>query len=167
PAAAAFWTGCVLAMIALPALLPFVSGIVPRRRGISKRSHVRAVGADLALGLAQIAFVLALLAHQAWTMTDAIVRTLFRLFVRRRHLLEWTTAAQAKFSLPLDIGGFYPRVAGRLARGRARAVATAVVVSYAGHGAALIAAPFAMLWALSPIVAQWASRPTPVSGSTP
>ena len=37
-------------MIALPALLPFFAGIVPRRLGISKRSHLRAVGADLALG---------------------------------------------------------------------------------------------------------------------
>src|SRR4030095_5726121 len=155
PAAAAFWTGCVLAMIALPALLPFVSGIVPRRRGISKRSHVRAVGADLALGLAQIAFVLALLAHQAWTMTDAIVRTLFRLFVRRRHLLEGPTGAHAEVSVPPDVGGFCRRMAGSGALG----VATAVVVSYAGHGAALIAPPFAMLWALSPIVAQWVCRP--------
>ena len=150
-------------MIALPALLPFVSGIVPRRRGISKRSHLRAVGADLALGLSQIAFLLTLLAHQAWMMTDAIVRTLFRLFVRRRRMLEWTTAAQAKFGLPLDVGGFYRRMAG----GVVLAVAAAAVVLYAGHGAALIAAPFVILWALSPIVAQWASRPPPVSGSTP
>ena len=29
-------------------------------------------------------------------MGDAIVRTLARLFVTRRHLLEWTTAAQAQ-----------------------------------------------------------------------
>ena len=58
-------------------------------------------------------------------MTDAIVRTLFRLFVRRRHLLEWVTAAQAKFSLPLDVVGFYRRMAGGVAlaavgRGRRR-----------------------------------------------
>ena len=31
-------------------------------------------------------------------MTDAIGRTLFRLFVSRRHLLEWVTAAYAKLS---------------------------------------------------------------------
>ena len=163
PAAAAFWTGCVLAMIALPALLPFVSGIVPQRRGISKRSHLRAAGADLALGLSQIAFLLTLLAHQAWLMTDAIVRTLFRLFVRRRRMLEWVTAAQAKFSLPLDIVGFYRRMAG----GVGLTAAAAAVVLYAGHGAGLIAAPFVILWTLSPIVAQWASRPPPVSGSKP
>ncbi|MFI5394795.1 MAG: GH36-type glycosyl hydrolase domain-containing protein [Candidatus Binatia bacterium] len=162
-ASAAIWTGFVLAMIALPALLPFVAGVVPRRLGISKRSHLRAVGADLALGLSQIAFLLALLAHQAWLMTDAIARTLFRLFVWRQHMLEWVTAAQAKFSLPLDILGFYRRMAG----GVALAAAAAAVVACAGHGSGLIAAPFVMLWTLSPVVAQWASRPPPAAGPKP
>ncbi|HSQ00488.1 MAG TPA: glycosyl transferase, partial [Candidatus Dormibacteraeota bacterium] len=162
-AAAAFWTGWVLAMIALPALLPVVSGILPRRTGISKRSHVQAVAADLALGLSQIGFQLTLLAHQAWLMTDAIVRTLFRLFVRRRHMLEWVTAAQAKFSLPLDVGGFYRRMAG----GVVLAAAAAAVVAYVGNGGRPMAAPFVVLWLLSPIAAQWASRPPPLSGAVP
>ena len=37
------WTTFVLATIALPALLPFLTGLVPHRRGIAKRSHARAV----------------------------------------------------------------------------------------------------------------------------
>ena len=109
------WSGFILATIALPTLLPFLAGIVPRRLGISKRSHLRAVGADLALALSQIAFGVTFLAHQAWLMTDAIVRTLFRLFVSRRRMLEWVTAAQAKFSLRLDVRGFYRRMAGGVA----------------------------------------------------
>jgi cyclic beta-1,2-glucan synthetase len=162
-AGAVIWSSSMLAMIMLPALLPFLAGIVPRRLGISKRSHLRAVGADLALGLSQIAFQVTLLAHQAWLMTDAIVRTLFRLFVRHRHMLEWVTAAQAKFGLPLDIPGFYRRMAG----GVALSAAAAVTVWCAGHGAGAIAAPFVILWMLSPAVAQWASRPPPVAGPTP
>ena len=47
-ASAAIWTGFVVATLAMPALLPVLTGLVPRRLGISKRSHVRAVGADLA-----------------------------------------------------------------------------------------------------------------------
>ena len=35
------------------------------------------------------------LPHQAWLMADAIGRTLYRLFVSHRNLLEWVTAAQA------------------------------------------------------------------------
>ena len=35
------------------------------------------------------------LAHQAWVDTDGVIRTLFRLFVTRRTMLEWETAATA------------------------------------------------------------------------
>ncbi len=159
---AALLTGFVLATMALPALLPFLAGIVPLRLGISKRSHLRAAGADLALALSQTTFLVALLAHQAWLMTDAIARTLFRLLVRRRRL-EWVTAAQAKFSLPLDVRGFYRRMAG----GVVLAAGAAGIVGCTGYGSRLIAAPFVILWMLSPVVAQWASSPPPVAGPNP
>ncbi len=162
-AAAATWSACLLAMIALPALLPVLAGLVPRRPGFSKRSHLLAVAADLVMALSQIAFVVTLLAHQAWLMTDAIGRTLLRLFVTRRHMLEWLTAAQSKFSLPLDIAGFYQRMAG----GVALAILTPAVVATTGHGAWLLVAPFTLLWLLAPVVAQWGSRPPPIAGPTP
>jgi len=161
--AAAVWSGCILAIVALPALLPFFAGIVPRRLGISKRSHLRAVGADLLLALSQIAFLVTLLAHQAWLMTDAIVRTLFRLFVRRQRLLEWVTAAQAKFRTRLDLRGSYWRMAG----GVALAVVAAVMVACFGRGSWPIAAPFVILWMLSPAVARWASLPPSIAGPHP
>ena len=41
-------------------------------------------------------------------MLDAIVRTLVRLYVTRRNLLEWMTAAQAKASRDLDLAGVLP-----------------------------------------------------------
>jgi cyclic beta-1,2-glucan glucanotransferase len=162
-ASAAIWTGFVLTTIAMPALLSVLAGIVPRRLGISKRSHLLAVGRDLVLAFSQVAFLVTLLAHQAWLMIDAIVRTLFRLFVSRRRLLEWVTAAQAKLGVQLDLGGFYSRMAGGLALG---AVA-AVVVECARHGSPLIAAPFVILWMLSPAVARWLSVPPAVAGPNP
>ena len=153
-ASAAVWSGFVIATIALPSLLPFFAGIVPRRRQISKRSHMRAVGKDLFLALSQIGFHVALLAHQAWLMTDAIARTLFRLFVSHRHMLEWVTAAQAKFGLPLNIRGFYQRMAG----GVMLACFAGIIVASAPNESWLTAAPFIVLWVLSPLVAQRVSR---------
>ena len=89
------WTAVVLATIAIPALLPFCLGIIPRRRGISKRTHVRAVATDFFVALAQLTLATTFLAHQACLMIDAIVRTIVRLYITRRHLLEWVTAAPA------------------------------------------------------------------------
>ena len=53
-----------------------------------------------------------LLAHQAWLMTDAFVRTLIRLLFTRRNLLEWRTAAQASAGASLALEGFYRRMFG-------------------------------------------------------
>ena len=70
--AAAIWSGFVVATFAIPPLLPAVTGIVPRRLGLSQRRHWHAVGADFALALLQVALLATLVAHQAWLMTDAI-----------------------------------------------------------------------------------------------
>ncbi|MGB8414327.1 MAG: protein ndvB, partial [Candidatus Binatus sp.] len=161
--AALIWTGFIVATIATAPMLPFLTGIIPRRRDISKRSHIRAVVTDLAVGLAQLAMMLTLLAHQAWLMSDAISRTLYRLYVSHRLMLEWTTAAQAKRSSRLDVRGFYAMMAGAAVLG----VAAAIFVAFAGRGGGLIAAPFVILWMLSPAVARWASLPPRIEGTKP
>jgi cyclic beta-1,2-glucan synthetase len=157
--AAEIWTGFVLSTIVLPSLLPLVAGIVPRRHGFSKVSQLRSFGADLSIALIQIGFLITFLAHQAWLMADAVALTLFRLFVRRRRLLEWVTAAQIKLSRRPDFIGFVRLMGGAAAL----AVCALLVITLEGR-TALIAVPFVLLWVLSPAVARWASLPPPVAG---
>ena len=161
-ASAGAWSAFVVATLATPAFLPLFLGIVPRRFGISKRSHVLAVGADLALAVRRVAALAILLAHQTWLMTDAILRTLFRLLVRR-HLLEWVTAARASLGPRLDLLGFYRRMGGAVVL----ALAVATMVARAARGSWAVAAPFLIAWLLSPAIARCASRPTPVGGRKP
>ena len=151
--AAAVWSGLVVASFALPSLLPAFLGLVPRRFGLSQRRHWYAVGKDFALSLSQVALLVTLLAHQAWLMTDAIVRTFFRLFVRHRRLLEWVTAAQTHLSTQLGLRGYYRWMAGGIVLS---GLAVAVCASF-GRDAWPVAAPFIILWLAAPAVARWAS----------
>src|SRR5208283_2000706 len=162
-AAAAIWSGFVIATFAVPTLLPAFLGIFPQSPGLSQRRHWYMVGADFALAFSQVVLLVTLLAHQAWLMTDAIGRTFFRLFVKRRRLLEWVTAAQTKLSTQLDLGGYYRWMAG----GIAFAGVAVVVVASVGRGAWPIAAPFVILWMVSPAVARWASLSPTIAGSNP
>ncbi len=157
---AAVWTCFILSTIAVPTLLPVLAAIVPRRARVTARSHLRALGADLWLALAQTALAVTFLAHQAWSMTDAIGRTLFRLYVSRRNLLEWVTAAYAKLSPRLGLFGFYRLMAGGVVIG----IVAAMVVWCAGGDAWLAAAPFVVLWIASPGVARWTSLSPLVAG---
>ncbi len=148
------WTAFIGATVALPGLFAFLSQLYPVRRGISKRSFLRGLGFDFAMWLGQLVVRLILLAHQAWLMSDAIARTLWRLMTRR-HLLEWVPAAQARRALDLRVSGF------------ARRMAPAVVVGAAIGLLVLIlhpagwpdAAGFVAAWVLSPLVARALSMP--------
>jgi cyclic beta-1,2-glucan glucanotransferase len=157
------WTAFVLATIAIPPLLPVLTGLIPHRRGISKRSHLRAVGTDLVLAVSQVALTVTLLAHQAWLMTDAIVRTLFRVYVTRRKLLEWVTAAQAESAFYTTIGSAYQWMSGAVVL----AAVAAILAPFGPPGAWLVATPFVLFWALSPVVAHWISLPPRAAGARP
>ncbi len=159
----AVWTAFILATIATPTLLPVLGGLIPHRRGISKRSHARAVGRDVVMAASQIGFTITMLAHQAWLMSDAIVRTLVRVYVTRRRLLEWVTAAQAKAGLRLDLPGFGRRMVG----GLALAAAAAVAVAWGQPEAWPAALPLLLLWAASPVVARWISVPRSTARAEP
>ncbi len=149
----ALWTFFILSTIAFPLIIPIFMGIIPQRVGISKRSHFSGLGIDLVQALIQTIFLTTFLAHQAWLMVDAVLRTLFRLYVARRQLLEWTTAAQAAYLKP-TVRTFVGQMLGSLAFG---AIAMVGIVAL-GRDAWPIAVPIMVLWVVSPALARWASR---------
>ncbi len=149
------WTVFIAISLAVSPLLPAFAGVWPRVPGISKRSHVRAVVRDFRLALGQIALTLTTIPYQAWLMTDAIVRTLTRLHVTRRQMLEWTTMAHAASDAPTTVTGFYRRMTGGL-------VVTAiagVVVGWQHPGALPVALPILLLWGSAPVIGWWVSHP--------
>jgi cyclic beta-1,2-glucan synthetase len=150
------WTRTVLAMLAIPALIPFLAGLSARLGGISKRSHFRGLASDLWLGTSQVALTATFLAYQAWLMGDAIARTLIRLLVTRKHLLEWVTAAQAKHRVDLRLAGIYARMAGGPILG---VTALAIVAMFGSRHSMIAAVPLVALWVASPGVAYWISLP--------
>ncbi len=149
------WTGFAILTISIPPLLPFLAGLRPLRKGTSRRSHIRAVVADFLLAMSQIGLTIACLAYQAWLMADAILRTLVRMFVTRRNLLEWVTAAQSKHAADLEISGIFRQMIG----GVLLALAGIVMVISSRPYALPVALPFVVLWVTAPIIALRISQP--------
>ena len=111
----------------------------------------------------RFSLLIVLLAHQAWSMSDAIIRTLVRLFATRRHLLEWTSAAQSAIGPHLGFPGFYRLMAGAVFI----AILTLIGSLASGQGNWPLAFPFAILWAVSPAFARWTSQSPLVAGRLP
>ncbi|WP_460873792.1 GH36-type glycosyl hydrolase domain-containing protein [Paralcaligenes ginsengisoli] len=144
----------VLAAIAIPAFLPTLFSILPRQSGIRLRNHFRSLTTDLRLAAQQTILSIVFLPDQAWRMGDAIARTLIRLFRTRRHLLEWTTAAQSKGRPRPDLFGFYRQMAGGTLLGLFMAIAAIAIAPLSWP----LALPFVLLWLAAPALALWASR---------
>ncbi|HEY4123128.1 MAG TPA: glucoamylase family protein [Rhizomicrobium sp.] len=149
------WTAFIIAAFVLPPLLPLVTSIIPHRVGISRRSHIRNLARDFTLALTQIIFVFTFLARAAWLSLDAIVRTAFRLFISRRQMLEWVSFARSNYGRQTGIRGLALQLAGSIGFA---AVSLSVILETQPINAPFASA-FLALWALSPLIARWASSP--------
>lgn len=143
-----------LAVIAVPAFLPVLFALLPPRPGIRLRNHIGALGGDVKIAVTQTLLSIAFLPDQAWRMGDAIVRTLVRLFVTHRRLLEWTTAAVSAGRPRLSLGGFYGKMSGSLVLGGLLTGGAVGLMPVAWP----FALPFAVLWLAAPALALWVSR---------
>ena len=155
-AVAAAWS-VVLAML-LPPLLAGLLDFLRKPHDVPIATHLLEAVRSLARPLTQGLLVLALLPYEAALAVDAIVRTLFRMLVTRRHLLEWRTAADTDRTAAEDLPGF---IRGLLVSPLA-AILLATLLILAGRlGVMVAAAPWLAAWLLAPLVAWWISLPLP------
>ena len=146
---ALIWTAFVLATIILPPLIPVLTQVARRRPGVTAASHRHALISETRLAFVQAGLMTIFLAHQAWLMVDAILRTLVRLIITRRHMLEWIPAAHAAFGRRPGIAAFYRRMSGAVVV----AVFAVLVALIWGQGAWPLAVAFALVWGASPAIA--------------
>ncbi|MBS1102926.1 glycosyl transferase [Gluconobacter sp. Dm-62] len=148
------WTTCIVATVAIPAVLPLLIDMFRFRQGETLDSYLALLGTDLKRTVLTTALCLVFLADQACLMGDAIVRTLARVFVTRRHLLQWVTAAQAAEAPRESVMGYVRQMGGAILL----AVLAFGLMPLMAHLVWLVILPFAALWVLSPVLAWKASQ---------
>ena len=154
PANAAAWTLFVVALLFIPSLLPIFAGSSLRRETSTPESQILTLRDDVASALALTGARLVLLAHQSWVMLDAIGRTLYRLFISRRNLLEWTASAQLQSGPKASLGATHGAMASSVVLG---GLALAGTLPMFG-GLSVAALPLALAWCLAPTFAFLISR---------
>ena len=152
----------IAGLLAAPALIPAFAGLLPRRRGIAKRTHLGAVARETVTVMAQSVLATVFLADRAVLRVDAALRTLGRL-LRQRRLLEWTTAARAQAAASSRLGAFYRHGATAVAA----VAAAAGLLAFTRVEALPAALPLALVWLAAPLVAYWLSTPLPEGREAP
>jgi cyclic beta-1,2-glucan synthetase len=142
----------------------------------SWRAYYRAIGRDAVSSAKQFALTVIFLPHQAWLSVDAIGRTLIRLFVTRRKLLEWQPAAQVEQRMVGVRAAHWQAMRPAVLMVIALAlVITAVALRTPAEGMpqpslwrVLVSVwPLTLIWIASPSIATWLSRETGVSEPLP
>jgi cyclic beta-1,2-glucan synthetase len=149
-----WWTLFALLTLAFPVYAHVTTGLLIHPRGIPWTSHFWSVWGDLRTNTAQVGLEIIFLAHQAWLMSDAIIRTVYRKLISHKHLLEWVTAAKAEEGSRHDARAFLQF----MWPAEAIAAATLVIVTLLRPRATPWAIPFVLAWALSPVIAAIISR---------
>ncbi|WP_145587496.1 GH36-type glycosyl hydrolase domain-containing protein [Yersinia rochesterensis] len=151
----AAWVGVllVIVLIALPAFLPILCSLWPAPN-TRLSNHFRSLFDDTKRAASQTFLSLVFLADHAWQMADAIGRTLIRLFITHRNLLEWMTAAQSAGQPRPGLSGFYRHMAG----GTLFGLVMSIIAFISSPNAWPLILPFAVLWLFAPAIALWTSR---------
>jgi cyclic beta-1,2-glucan synthetase len=172
PGTPAIWTALVLAGMASNWAFSIAIGLVRLPGDKSWRAYYRSIGRDAVTSAQQFVLSVVFLPHQAVVSADAILRTLWRLFVTRRHLLEWQTASQVERVMgagsPREVWRrMWPAVALSAAIGLSVVGHLAWeqwhggVAGYAaGHGPWPAAHPMLYLAVTIPLVGLWLASPT-------
>ncbi len=149
----------VLAIITLPGLLASLVNVLYKPKDLPLAMHLRNAAGSGGRQLAHIGLTLTFLPYDAFISMDAIGRTLVRLLVTRKRLLEWQTSGDSERATRADLAGFYAT----MWIAPACAVTTGLLLAFLFKFEFLFfnlgLLPILALWFSAPLIAWWISQP--------
>jgi cellobiose phosphorylase len=153
------WTLAAVAVLFVPALIALAGDLVRKPDALAWRTHLLGVMSAAGRQLAQALVAMAVLPYEARFSLDAIVRTLWRLHVSHRGLLEWQTSAEASVGRPTTAVGDLAATYRRMAVAPALAMLAFASLTVARPQALIAALPVLLLWAGAPAIIWWLNQP--------
>ena len=151
------WALLVVAVVALPTLLSTAIELVRKPEERDWLVHLsltsKSAGHPLMLAVLSLAF----LPYDTLIALGAIARSGVRMLLTRRGLLLWQLPSYARRNARRSLTDFFREM--WIAPALAMALGVALVMEERGPGAWLVAAPFLLLWLLSPVAGWWISQP--------
>jgi cyclic beta-1,2-glucan synthetase len=164
PDAPGLWTLVALAIVAAPWLLSLLLAVTRPPLDRSWVAYYASVWHDAVVSAQQVGLAIAFLPHQAWVSAASIARTLWRLAVSRRNLLEWQTASGAEATVSGSMSSLI-RSMGPSVGGAAllTGISAWCVLQQDGHAHPLVVTaamlPLALLWLGAPLLARTLNAP--------
>jgi cyclic beta-1,2-glucan synthetase len=156
PDQAVYWTLAALAIVAFPTFFQFVPSLLRAGGSLFTRAFWKNFWPDFLTAQAHLLFRLTFLCHQSLVTMDAVLRSIGRMIITHKKLLEWETAAEAELN-----SGHQSVVELYLDWTPAFSLLIAVVVAASHPSSLAVALPLLALWAASPAIVHWLNQPVP------
>ncbi|MCX5830020.1 MAG: cyclic beta 1-2 glucan synthetase [Deltaproteobacteria bacterium] len=150
-----FWTLSVLGIIVIPTLVSSLMDLFQKPSDVILHRHILAAFRETGRSLGQIAFTFLCLPYEAFFSMDAVLRTIWRMLVANKRLLEWNPSGDSDRTIRKGLAGairtmwISPFIA----------VAATIHLALSRSEALVVALPVLVLWFISPWVAWWISEP--------
>ncbi|TDK34387.1 protein ndvB [Rhizobium deserti] len=154
PLGALIWQILLIFSLFVAPTISLLTNLLPRSTDIVPGAHFYSVWSEMRSANAQVALRIVFIADSACIMTDAIARSLYRLFFSRKLMLEWKTAASIQSSAQGKPQDYYRA----MWHAPTIAVLSIILSALPGDNAFLVGIPFAVLWIFSPLVAWYVSQ---------
>ncbi len=151
----------VLVIITLPGVLSATASVFHKPTDLPWAMHLRGAAGSCGRQFGQIFLTLTFLPYDAFVSLDAIGRTLVRLLVTHKRLLEWHTSNDSEQAMRADLTGFYATM--WIAPVVALAIGLFLAATEQTH--LLLALPILGIWLAAPWIAWWISQP--IESATP
>ncbi len=149
-----FWTLAVIGVLVIPSLLTSVMNLPRRPADVSGGRHLAGILRTACHDCLQALFTLVCLPHEAFYSLDAALRTIWRMQISHRNLLQWNISGTPA-STATELRGYFRS----MGSGPALAVIAALILGFVQPTAFAAAGPILVLWLFSPLIAWWISRP--------
>lgn len=155
PGSAWIWTAAAFGILAFPIYVSLSGDIMNRPARVRWKLYMQKVRDNLRINTVQSVSTAIFLPHQAVVQLDAILRTLYRLIISRKNLLEWRTAFHTERNTPNSFGSYLQSMILSVILG-AGVLAAAI---YLRPVDLWIIGPFAIAWIAAPFYAWKISLP--------
>ena len=152
---ALFWIGIITAILLLPALIIAAREILHKPKDILLEQHFKDSIQSILNNIYQTIFTLACLPYEAYFTIDAILRSFWRMVVSRKHLLEWNRSDDPGFDQQQNMVELYRT----MWIAPAMALLVFIYLTIQKPMAHIFTDPILILWACSPAIAWYLSRP--------
>ncbi|MDZ7717630.1 MAG: glucoamylase family protein [Balneolaceae bacterium] len=155
PGSAWVWTLAAFGILAFPIYVSLSADIVNRPARVQWKLYIVKVKANLKINSLQAISTLIILPHQAILNLDAIARTLYRLYISKKSLLEWTSALQTEQMSRFSLLSYMRMMIVPVLLG----LGILIIPIYTQMTHLWVALPFFVLWSGSPIILKKMSEP--------